>query len=88
MRIVCVWRRESDYGRMVEEWIREFERRTGAEIEDVDPDSREGEGICRAYDVVEYPTILVLGSDGGAVLASWKGKELPRFDEVSYWLTR
>ena len=29
MRVVCVWRRESDYGRMVEEWIEGFERADG-----------------------------------------------------------
>lgn len=84
MRVVCIWRRESDYGRMVEEWIREFERRTGGEMESVDPDTREGEGLCRAYDVVEYPTILALGDDG-RVLDSWRGENLPRFDEVGYW---
>ena len=48
MRVVCIWRRESDYGRIVEEWIHEFERRTGAEVEDINSDSREGEGLCRA----------------------------------------
>lgn len=84
MRVVCVWRDQSDYGRSVEEWITEFERRTGKEIETIDPDSTEGESFCRAYDVVEYPTILALGDDG-AVLAAWQGKMLPLFDEVAYW---
>lgn len=87
MRVVCVWRRESDYGRSVEEWLRDFERRKGEEgvIEEMDPDTREGVEFCRVYDVVEYPTILAL-DDKGAVLGSWRGKMLPTFDEVSYWL--
>lgn len=84
MRVVCVWRRESDYGRMVEEWLRDFERRTGKEIESLDPDTSEGESFCRTYDVVEYPAIVAVGDDG-AVLAIWRGQMLPRFDEVSYW---
>ncbi len=84
MRVVCVWRRESDYGRMVEEWIEGFERLTGREIETINPDTRDGIDFCRAYDVVEYPTILALRDDG-AVVAVWKGKMLPLFDEVSYW---
>jgi len=79
-----VWRRASDYGRTVEEWLTEFERRTGAEVESLDPDTKEGEGFCRAYDVVEYPTILALGDDG-RVLAAWRGAQMPMFDEVSYW---
>lgn len=84
MKVVCVWRRESDYGREVEEWLMEFARRTGREIETIDPDSRYGVGFCSAYDVVEYPTILAL-DDNGAVLGMWRGTMLPRFDEVAYW---
>lgn len=86
MRVVSVWRRESDYGRMMEEWVTELERRTGEEIEILDPDSMEGENFCRAYSVMEYPTIMVLKDNDGGVVASWQGKALPRFDEVSYWL--
>lgn len=85
MRVVCVTRDSEDYSRMVEEWIWEFERRTSAEIETINPDGRDGAAFCQAYDVVEYPTILVLNNDGG-VLASWKGRQLPLFDEVSYWV--
>lgn len=84
MRTVCVWRDEEDYSRSVSEWIREFERRTGREVESISPDTREGESICNAYDVVEYPTILVLRDDG-SVVASWRGRSLPLFDEVAYW---
>lgn len=85
MRVACVWRRESDYGRMVEEWLTEFERRTGTEIENIDPDTRDGAGFCRAYDIVEYPTLIALNDDGG-VLAVWRGQMLPTFDEVNYWV--
>lgn len=85
MRIICIGREASDYGRMVDDWVREFERRTGAEIENIDPDSSEGERLCRIYDVVEYPTIMALGEDG-SLGAMWRGKTLPTFDEVTYWL--
>ncbi len=84
MRVVCVWREGEDYSRMVEEWITAFERRTGKEIESISPDGRDGSDFCRTYDVVEYPTIMALGGDG-AVLAEWRGRQLPLFDEVSYW---
>lgn len=85
MRVVCVWREGQDYSRMVEEWQREFERRTGKQIENLDPDTREGEGFCRAYDVVEYPTMVAVGNNG-QTLAMWRGRMLPTFDEVSYWV--
>ncbi len=84
MRTVCIWRDDEDYSRAMTEWIREFEYRTGREIESISPDTREGESLCNAYDIVEYPTILVLRDDG-SVVASWRGRNLPLFDEVAYW---
>lgn len=87
MRVVVVWREGYDYSRTVEDWIRDFTRRAGVDVESVDPGTREGESFCRSYDVVEYPTILALGEDG-AVLAMWRGVMLPTFSEVSYWTTK
>ena len=84
MRAVIIWRRESDYGRTVEEWIRDFTMIAGREIESVDPDSNDGEMFARAYDIVEYPTILGL-DDSGKVLDSWRGLPLPRMNEVAYY---
>lgn len=84
MRVVCVWREGEDYSRIVREWMREFEWRTGREIESLDPQTHEGEGFCQAYDVVEYPTMMALDNKGG-VLEMWRGKMLPTFDEVNYW---
>lgn len=84
MRVVCVWRENEDYSRAVEEWLMEFERRTGRAVETLSPDGREGVEFCRAYDIVEYPTIMALG-ENGSVLSMWRGKQLPLFDEVAYW---
>ncbi len=85
MRVVCVWREGEDYSRAVEEWLTEFERRTGKRVESLSPDGREGTQFCTTYDIVEYPTFLALG-DGGEVMAMWRGRELPLFDEVGYWI--
>ena len=84
MRVVCIWREREDYSREVEEWLEIFDRRVGKEIESIDPDSRAGADFVTMYDVVEYPTILALGDDG-KVLETWRGKALPRIDEVSYY---
>lgn len=85
MRVVCVWREGQDYSRAVEEWLTEFERRTGRRIESLSPDGREGVQFCQTYDVVEYPTFLALG-ENGEVRGEWRGAQLPLFDEVAYWL--
>lgn len=85
MRVVIVWREESDYGRTVIEWLRELEHRTGHTLESYEPDSPEGESICRTYDIVEYPTIIAL-NDEGKLLQEWRGTMLPKIDDVNYYL--
>ena len=78
-------REESDYARSVIEWMRELEHRTGRTIESYEPDSPEGESLCRSYDIVEYPTIIALNDDG-KMLQEWRGTMLPKIDDVNYYL--
>ncbi len=82
-RVVCVCREGMDYSRSTFDFLEDFYRKTGKQIEVLDPDREDG--FCRAYDVVEYPTILALDNNG-KVLASWRGKEMPLIDEVNYYL--
>ena len=84
MRVVVVTREGMDYSRGVNEFLREFERRTGKELEVLDPDSREGAGFVETYDVVEYPTIIAV-DDSGQAMATWRGTELPKIDDVSFY---
>ena len=82
MRVICIYRDNQDYTRSVDEWIENFYRQTGKEIETMNPD--ENPGFCESYDIVEYPTFLVLG-ESGEVIASWRGKTLPLINEVSFY---
>lgn len=84
MRVVMVWRDNTDYARTVIEWLRDFEHRTGRIIESLNPDEPDGESICRAYDIVEYPSMLAIDDDGSMVRL-WRGREMPRIDDVSYY---
>lgn len=83
MRIVCVYREGRDYSRTVSDWLEDFHRRTGQEIEVIDPDKEVN--FCKAYDIMEHPTLMALGSSGETIY-TWKGLPLPLFDEVSYYL--
>ena len=83
MRVVCIYRDNQDYSRSVEEWLENFYRQTGREIETMNPD--ENISFCEAYGVVEYPTILALGNSG-EVLSSWRGHDLPLINEVLYYM--
>lgn len=83
MRVVCVYREGEDYTRTVTDWLEDFYRRTGHQLETIDPD-RDSK-FCEAYGIVEYPTIIAI-SDQGQVRAFWPGRSLPMFNEVSYYL--
>lgn len=84
MRVVCVYKDNQDYTRTVDEWLENFYRQTGHRIETLNPEA--DISFCEAYDIVEYPTIIALDRSG-AVLAVWRGRELPLFNEVLYYLT-
>ena len=83
MRVICIYKENRDYSRSVYEWLENFRRQTGHELEVMDPDKNPG--FCEAYDIVEYPTILALGSNG-EVRASWRGTKLPLINEVLFYI--
>jgi len=84
VRVVVITKDETDYARSVEEWLREFQRRTGRELEVLNPDSPAGISFCTAYDIVEYPSVVAL-SDEGVMQQLWAGALLPTISEVSYY---
>ena len=84
MRTIVIFKDDSEQARAVLDFLREFEHRTGRQLEVMDPDSREGAGFCATYDIVEYPTMIAL-DDGGQLQQMWRGPPLPTISEVSYY---
>ena len=84
MSIIVICPESRDYTREVDEYVRDYMRRTGREIEALDPESREGADFCRSYDIVEYPSMMAL-SDDGSVLKKWSGLPFPLMDEVTFY---
>ena len=84
MRVVVVSKDDTDYSRQIATFVDDMARQTGHELEVLDPESREGESFCRAYDIVEYPTIVALSADS-QLQAMWRGLPLPLISEVSYY---
>ena len=85
MRVVAVYKYESDHAREVLDYLRDFSRQTGHTIEEIDPDTPDGTDFCRTYDIVEYPTMLAL-SDNGQLQNMWRGRPLPTISEVSFYV--
>ncbi len=85
MRVVVVWREGMDYSRQIEEWLHDFEHRTGHQIESIDPDTPSGTGFCEAYGIVRYPTFIAI-DDSSQMVQQWSGEEnIPRFDDVAFY---
>ena len=85
MRVVCVWKDNTDYAREVTDWMEEFRKETGRDVESLDPESIQGEIFVRARDILQFPAVVAL-SDDGAVLNEWKGTPMPQFDDVLYYV--
>jgi hypothetical protein len=84
MRAVVIYKEESDHAREVIDYLADFQRQTGRELETIDPETPDGADFCRTYDIVEYPTIAAL-SDDGILQTLWRGRPLPTISEVSYY---
>tara|TARA_B100001105_G_C22364404_1_gene431920 strand:- start:790 stop:1047 length:258 start_codon:yes stop_codon:yes gene_type:complete len=84
MRTVVISKDNMDYTRTVLDYLRDFKMQTGRELEVMDPESPDGVMFCRAYDIMEFPTLVAL-SDDGHMQNQWRGLPLPTISEVSYY---
>jgi hypothetical protein len=85
VKAIVIYKDESDHAREVTDYLRDFKRQTGHDLETIDPDTPDGTDFCRAYDIVEYPTIIAI-SDDGVMQNQWRGRPLPTISEVSYYV--
>ncbi|MEO8691815.1 MAG: hypothetical protein ABI397_03470 [Candidatus Saccharimonas sp.] len=85
MRTVIIGRTNTEYARAVETFMEDFRRRTGRELEMLDPDTHDGDSFCRAYDIVEYPTVIAV-DDNGQMQNMWVGSVMPTVSEVSFYV--
>ena len=84
MRVVAVYRENAEMGSEVKEYIREFEARTGKVIDEMNPDTTEGQIFCEARDIMIYPSFVAV-DDAGRVIDRWTGDMLPRINEMSFY---
>ena len=83
MKTLVLYRPNSEYARAVDEFVHEFQSRSGGlrPLEVINIDSREGAAIGELYGIMQFPAILVLQSDG-FLQKSWEGGTLPLIEEV------
>lgn len=83
MKVVVIYRPNSEHGTAVEAFIRDYQAQHGVgRLEVLDVDSREGGALASLYDVMQYPSILALREDG-QLLRAWEGETLPLMNEIA-----
>ena len=85
MKVVVIYKDNTDYSREVTDYLRDFQRQTGHELETMDPESSAGVDFCRTYDILQFPSLIAI-SDEGQLQNIWQGTPLPTISEVSYYV--
>jgi hypothetical protein len=61
MKVVVIYRPDSEYARIVETFIHEYQiRHDDKKLEVLNVDSREGSATASLYDIMQQPAILAL----------------------------
>lgn len=84
MKVLILYKPNSEHSREVEEYIEELKRRSlgsPTKIEILNANTRDGMAIASLYDIFSFPAIMVIRMDGG-MQKLWQGVDLPLFDEV------
>jgi len=85
MKVLILYRPDSEFAREVETYAQDLKRVHGdalGRIDLVSVNSRDGASTASLYDIMEYPSILVLADDGSLV-NNWNGTPLPLMDEIA-----
>jgi hypothetical protein len=86
MKVLVLYRPNTEHGRLTEEFIHDYQsRHMDSKLEVLSLDTREGDATATLYDVVEYPAILIL-QDNGYIQKMWQGAALPRLDDVASYV--
>ena len=75
----------SEHAGIVEDYVHDFERFKGKQLEKLSLETVEGAELAKLYDAVRYPAILIIGPDG-ILQKMWQAPTMPLMDEVDAYL--
>lgn len=86
MRVIILYRPNSDHSRAIEDYIADFQRfHPGAKLESHNIDSIDGSRVAETYQIMQYPAILAVADDG-QVQQQWQGADsLPLMNDLAYF---
>ena len=81
MKVVVLYRPDSDHARKVEEFAHDFEHLHGGRVELVSVNTRDGAATASLYDILQFPAVMAT-TDIGEMLQVWTG-DIPLMNEVA-----
>ena len=85
MKVVAIYRPNSEHARVVEDYARDFEHQRGKTIELISLDTVQGSEMGNLYGIMEFPALLAI-QDNGQLSKFWQGTQMPLMDEVAGYL--
>lgn len=87
MRVVFLYRQNSESSRRFEEYMKDFEKfHPNNSSEVISYDSPEGVHFASTYGISTHPTIIAL-KDDGQMLYMWEGLDsLPLMNDLAYYV--
>jgi hypothetical protein len=83
MRTVILYHPNAEFAGLAQDFKREFEQRhADRKVDLMSLDTTEGSEMAKLYDVVRYPAILVIASDG-QLQKLWQDRPFPLMDQVA-----
>jgi len=85
MKAIILFKPNTETERSVSEYVREFARETGKEINLIDVESVEGVEMAKLYDILQTPAIVTFRDDGTIVEAWTEQEKWPTIAELSFY---
>ena len=85
MKAVILFNPNSEHSRLVEDFNRNLEMRSGRKLDTISTETIEGANLSELYGVYNYPAIIITRDDG-ALVNMWQNEHLPLINEVIGYL--
>lgn len=87
MKVLILYRPNSEHATNVETFVRDFEQQhnPGNKLELISVNTRDGSATASLYDVWAFPAILAVSEDG-RMMNMWQGEPLPLMNEIAGYI--
>ena len=87
MKVTILYRPGSEHQSHVLDYVRDYKRQRGKDLELLSLDTVEGAAKARLYDVVRYPAVIAT-TDDGQLLQLWQDGRLPLMNDIDFYTKR